>query len=72
MAGKAFVYAACEDFGIAPVEAQACGTPVIAYGLELETVRDISQPADWNRSIFWGANTSGLSGGCRKEAYQGF
>lgn len=29
---KAFVFAAGEDFGIAPVEAQACGTPVIAYG----------------------------------------
>ena len=29
---KAFVFAAEEDFGIAPVEAQACGTPVIAYG----------------------------------------
>jgi glycosyltransferase involved in cell wall biosynthesis len=29
---KAFVYAAEEDFGIAIVEAQACGTPVIAYG----------------------------------------
>lgn len=29
---RAFVYAAEEDFGIAPVEAQACGTPVIAYG----------------------------------------
>lgn len=28
---KAFVYAAEEDFGIIPVEAQACGTPVIAY-----------------------------------------
>lgn len=42
---KAFVYAACEDFGIAPVEAQACGTPVVAYqgGGALETVRDIRQ-----------------------------
>ena len=29
---RAFVFAAREDFGIAPVEAQACGTPVIAYG----------------------------------------
>ncbi len=29
---KGFVFAAEEDFGIAPVEAQACGTPVIALG----------------------------------------
>ncbi|VWC52318.1 glycosyltransferase family 4 protein [Burkholderia lata] len=29
---RAFVFAAEEDFGISPVEAQACGTPVIAYG----------------------------------------
>lgn len=29
---KAFVFAAEEDFGIAPVEAQSYGTPVIAYG----------------------------------------
>jgi glycosyltransferase involved in cell wall biosynthesis len=37
---KAFVYAAQEDFGIAPVEAQAAGCPVIAYasGGLLETV----------------------------------
>lgn len=39
---KAFVFAAEEDFGIIPVEAQACGTPVIAYakGGALETVID--------------------------------
>lgn len=29
---KAFVFAAEEDFGITPVEAQACGTPVICLG----------------------------------------
>ncbi len=29
---KAFIFAAQEDFGILPVEAQACGTPVIAFG----------------------------------------
>lgn len=37
---QAFVFAAEEDFGIIPVEAQACGTPVIAFGKggALETV----------------------------------
>jgi glycosyltransferase involved in cell wall biosynthesis len=39
---RAFVFAAEEDFGITPVEAQSCGTPVIAYGKggALETVID--------------------------------
>jgi glycosyltransferase involved in cell wall biosynthesis len=37
---RAFVYAAEEDFGIVTVEAQACGTPVIAFGRggSLETI----------------------------------
>lgn len=39
---KAFIFAAEEDFGIAPLEAQACGTPVLAFGKggALETVVD--------------------------------
>ncbi|HCD8408999.1 TPA: glycosyltransferase family 4 protein, partial [Klebsiella oxytoca] len=42
---KAFVFAAEEDFGITPVEAQACGTPVIAYGKggALETIISIEK-----------------------------
>ena len=37
---KAFIFAADEDFGMIPIEAQSCGTPVIAYGHggSLETV----------------------------------
>lgn len=39
---KAMLFCAEEDFGIIPVEAQACGRPVIAYGKggALETVVD--------------------------------
>lgn len=39
---RAFVFAAEEDFGIVPVEAQACGTPVLAYGRggAMETVQN--------------------------------
>lgn len=40
---KALVFAAEEDFGILPVEVQACGTPVVAYGRggSLETVNGL-------------------------------
>src|SRR5918995_2627339 len=43
---RAFVFAAEEDFGIAPLEAQACGTPVIAYqkGGSVETIRGLTSP----------------------------
>jgi glycosyltransferase involved in cell wall biosynthesis len=46
---RAFIFAAEEDFGIVPIEAQACGTPVIAYGKggALETIKglDSSNPS---------------------------
>ncbi len=43
---RAFIFAAEEDFGIAPVEAQAAGTPVIALarGGALETIRGLDAP----------------------------
>lgn len=39
---KAFIFPGEEDFGITPIEAQASGTPVIAYGRggALDTVKD--------------------------------
>jgi len=54
---RAFVFAAEEDFGILPVEAQACGTPVIAYGRggARETVRDVG--GDGPTGLFFEAQT---------------
>ena len=55
---KAFVFAAEEDFGISVVEAQACGTPVIAYGKggALETVLDGSHARP--TGLFFDAQTT--------------
>lgn len=59
---KAFVYAAQEDFGILTVEAQACGTPVIAYGRggSTETVIDgitgILFPSQTVEGLCWGVD----------------
>jgi glycosyltransferase involved in cell wall biosynthesis len=54
---RAFVFAAEEDFGIAPLEAQACGVPVIAYGKGgvLETVSPLGQPNP--TGLFYDAQT---------------
>ncbi|WP_009634118.1 glycosyltransferase [Synechocystis sp. PCC 7509] len=56
---KAFIYAAYEDFGIAVVEAQACGTPVIAYGAggALETVVDICEQPKNGTGLFFKTQT---------------
>ena len=55
----AFIYASCEDFGIALVEAQACGTPVIAYGAggALETVKDIRDDPKEGTGLFFNPQT---------------
>jgi glycosyltransferase involved in cell wall biosynthesis len=44
---RAFVFAAEEDFGIVPLEAQASGTPVVAYGRggATETIRGLEEPS---------------------------
>ncbi len=52
---RAFVFAAEEDFGITPVEAQACGTPVIALGRggSLETVKGLASDGDARTGVFF-------------------
>src|SRR5512132_2211600 len=56
---RAFIFAAREDFGIVPVEAQACGTPVIAYGDGgvVESVRGLGY-ADRPTGVFFEQQTS--------------
>lgn len=50
---RAFVFAAEEDFGITLVEAQACGTPVIAYGHggAVDIVR--TEKAEWQTGLLF-------------------
>lgn len=53
---KAFVFAAVEDFGIAPLEAQACGVPVIAFaeGGALETIKGVSLTSEISQNFHTG------------------
>lgn len=55
---KAFVFAAEEDFGIAPLEAQSCGTPVVAFGKggALETIR--GEDSDTQTGVFFAEQTA--------------
>lgn len=56
---RAFVFAAEEDFGITPVEAQACGTPVIAFGKggALETVQGLGAVETNPTGVFFEAQS---------------
>ena len=54
---KAFVFAAEEDFGITPVEAQACGTPVIAYGRGGVKESVIGLDRERPTGVFFGSQT---------------
>lgn len=62
---RAFIFAAEEDFGILPVEAQACGTPVIAYGRggALETV--VGAGPDCTGAFFTEATPAGIAAAIR-------
>ena len=53
----AFLFAAEEDFGISPLEAQALGTPVIAFGRggSSETIRGLDSEAP--TGVFFGSQT---------------
>jgi len=67
---RAFIFAAEEDFGIIPVEAQACGTPVIAYakGGALETVVGLenSKPDSATGVLFYSQTATAIKDAIRR------
>ena len=62
---RGFVFAAEEDFGIAPVEALACGTPVLAYGRggARETVVGLGDAAPATGALFEAQTTEAIRAG---------
>jgi glycosyltransferase involved in cell wall biosynthesis len=63
---RAFIFAAEEDFGILPVEAQACGAPVVAFGAggALETV--VSEGAGRTGAFFAEPTAAGIARAIRE------
>jgi glycosyltransferase involved in cell wall biosynthesis len=57
---RAFLFAAVEDFGMVPIEAQAYGRPVIAYGYggSLETVEPYNDNTDRATGLFFHSQTA--------------
>lgn len=72
---RALLFAADEDFGIAPVEAQSCGRPVVAFGHggSLETVRHDDPEGRPDTGIFFDQQTTASikDGILRFEAREG-
>jgi glycosyltransferase involved in cell wall biosynthesis len=50
---RALLFPGEEDFGIVPVEAQACGTPVIAFGRGGVTETTVSTAGYWEPTALW-------------------